>query len=159
MHDIEYTTSDIQKLFQQFFPQRRLVLSQFTFFNRNGVMRATGNTFKRRRRCYRLQDILSIACVIALKEQGIPLKNIEQVPALIQEKSALIFRYGSRCRLSGLGNTVALTIPGIQEDNPALQTLLTEGGNQNSFWSYDVGRLSTQLRDLFMQADDFQQAA
>ncbi len=80
MTETEYSASDIRKLLQQLFPQRRLVLSQFTFFSHRGVARATGETYRRGRRCYRLHDILSIASIIALKEEGIPLKNIRVDP-------------------------------------------------------------------------------
>ena len=69
----EFSASEIRQVLQGLFPHRRLVLSQFTFFNNIGVSLPTGETFRRGRRCYRLEDILSIATVLALKEEGIPL--------------------------------------------------------------------------------------
>ena len=144
----EYSASEIRKLLQQLFPQRRLVLSQFTFFNQIGVARATGLTFRRGRRCYRLEDILSIACVIALKEEGIPLKNVETVPALVQERAQEIFHCGAGCRLSGYGDTVTLVLPQGDGDNRALDRFLDSGAERLLFWGFDVGLLAEQLEQV-----------
>ena len=149
MDDIEYSASGIRKILQQLFPHRRLVLSQFTFFNQIGVARASGSTFRRGRRCYKLEDLLSIACVLALKEEGIPLKNICQVPQLIQENALRIFTAGANCRLIGYKDLVALQMPNSNTPNPPLEAFLAEeAAEAKLFWSYDVGLLAMQLRDV-----------
>ena len=149
MNGIEYSASEIRKILQQLFPQRRLVLSQFTFFNQIGVAHPSGNTFRRGRRCYRLEDILSIGCVLALKEEGIPLKNIKQVPALIQENSELIFRAGLNCRLYGYKDLISLKLPQDSSAIEPLEIFLTEESPEPKlFWSYDVGALAEQLRQI-----------
>ena len=152
MDGTEYSASDIRKILQGLFPQRRLVLSQFTFFNQVGVAKATGKTFRRGRRCYRLEDLLSIACILALKEEGIPYKNVESVPALIQDNSDKIFAAGEGCRLSGFGETVSLSFPHEEKDEAALDSFLS--GEQTSllFWCFDVGLLAEQLRLVATQA-------
>ena len=141
----EYTASEIRTLLQELFPQRRLVLSQFTFFNQIGVAKPTGTTFRRRRRCYRLFDVLSIACVLQLKEEGIPLKNIEPVPGLVQEHAATIFAMGRGCRLSGCGSAVALQLPGESLGSAALDALLMTDRPTGLFWGFDIGRLAERL--------------
>ena len=145
MNQLEYSASDIRKILQQIFPQRRLVLSQFTFFNQVGVAKASGNTFRRGRRCYLLEDILSIACVLALKEEGIPLKNILQVPSLVQANATKIFGYGEDCRLSGYGDVVELALPGEPATGAPLAAFLDAEATGKLFWSYDVGLLAKQL--------------
>jgi DNA-binding transcriptional MerR regulator len=144
---MEYTASDLRKILQQIFPHRRLVLSQFTFFNQIGVARPTGESFRRGRRCYRLTDMLSIATVLALKEEGIPLKNIQQVPALLQEQSERIFATGAGCRLSGCGDEVALQFPGESVPNSAVDLFLGSESATRIFWGYDVGLLARQLEN------------
>jgi len=144
----EYSASDIRRLLQELFPHRRLVLSQFTFFHQVGVSKPTGETSRRGRRCYRLQDVLSIACVLALKEEGIPLKNIEQVPRLVQENTDTIFRAGENCRLSGSGEVVTLQMPWDEGINAPLELLLTGQADSALFWSFDVGLLSIQLGEI-----------
>ena len=120
----EFSATEVRKLLQELFPLRRLVLSQFTFFNQTGVACPTGETFRRKRRCYRIIDVLPIAVVLALKEQGIPLKNISQVPQLMQRHASDIFRLGRGCRLYGLGERVSLQLPGAGTANTALMALL-----------------------------------
>lgn len=145
----EYSATELRRILQELFPHRRLVLSQFTFYNQVGVARPTGETFRRKRRCYRLLDILPIACIIALKEQGIPLKNIASVPGLVQEHSRDIFNTGRGCRLSGMGDTIHLHIPGRNDVAGALANLLeSEGDVPTLFWGFDVGELSEQLSEV-----------
>ena len=147
MVEREYSAIEVRELVQKIFPQRKLVLSQFTFFNHAGVSRPSGETYRRGRRCYRLVDLLSVVTVLALKEQGIPLKNIESVPALIQENSATIFNLGAGCRLSGHGSAVCLNLPGGDSTNTAVDSLLNGDDSQGLlFWSYDVGLLAKQLQ-------------
>ena len=141
----EYSASQIRGLLQQLFPTRRLVLSQFTFFNQSGVSKPTGDTTRRGRRCYRLQDILSIACVLALKEEGIPLKNIDIVPALIQKEADRIFAAGVGVRISGFGSNIRLTFPGESWEYSALEAFLDDSTNTLLFWNYDIGALAQQL--------------
>lgn len=146
MTETEYSASDIRKLLQQLFPQRRLVLSQFTFFSHRGVARATGETYRRGRRCYRLHDILSIASIIALKEEGIPLKNIDAVPQIIQEHAERIFAAGPNCRLSGYRDSVCLQLEGVPTTNEPVERFLEDNeATYHLFWSYDLGRLAQQL--------------
>lgn len=151
---VEYSASDIRKILQQIFPNRRLVLSQFTFFNQCGVARPTGETFRRGRRCYRLVDLLSIATVLALKEEGIPLKNIEAVPALIQDRAEQIFEIGENCRLSGFGSRIALKLPGDTSYNLPLDTFLAEEQGCALYWSYDVGALARRLEAVALGAPE-----
>ena len=142
----EYSASDIRKILQQLFPHRRLVLSQFTFFNQTGVAKPTGETQKRGRQCYRLEDILPIAVVLALKEEGIPLKNISDAPRIIQENAARIFATGENCLLSGHGENISLNMPGEFSVNNALESLLNGEGINKIFWCIDVGVLAIQLQ-------------
>lgn len=146
----EYSASEMRKLLQQLFPTRRLVLSQFTFYNQCGVAKPSGNTFKRGRRCYKLVDMLPIATVLALKEEGIPLKNIEEVPDLIREKAERIFQLGPNCRLFGHSGLAKLMLADEREsDNPPLESLLDREDNKPSlFWSFDIGLLARQLQSV-----------
>ncbi|MBP9837450.1 MAG: hypothetical protein KBC84_01920 [Proteobacteria bacterium] len=142
----EFTASDVQKILQEIFPLRRLVLSQFTFFNHIGVGKPTGETFKRNRRCYKLTDILPIACVLSLKEKGIPLKNVSDVPRLIQENSLSIFTSQSPIRLSGVGEKVHLDLN--NPENLAIMELLENPTSTNVFWSFDVSAVALQILDI-----------
>ena len=143
---VEYSASNIRKILQQLFPERRLVLSQFTFFNQIGVAKPTGETSRRGRQCYRFEDMLSIATVLALKEEGIPLKNIGNAPQLIQENVEKIFNTGAGCRLSGAAEHISLNFPGEEQENIALEKVLSGEVDGKLFWSFDVGLLSMQLR-------------
>ena len=151
MNTFEYSATEIRKILQGLFPHRRLVLSQFTFFNQIGIAKPTGSSFKRGRRCYRLQDILSIACILALKEEGIPFKNIETLPPLIQEHAERIFLCGEGCRLSGHAEAIALRFPGDSSENPALTSFLSGEHEELLFWGFDIGLLAEQLRDIAEQ--------
>ena len=162
--EVEYTASEIRKLLQAMFPHRRLVLSQFTFFNQVGVARPTGETFRRKRRCYRLADVLPIACVLQLKEEGIPLKNIEAVPALLQTHLQRIFKIGTGCRLTGYGSKISLSFPGEKAPLDPLESFLgcdpsaSVGGSDTAeaeerafcglLWGFDVGLLAERLREV-----------
>lgn len=149
MDSLEYSAIEIRTLLQELFPHRRLVLSQFTSFQHSGVAKATGATFRRGRRCYVLQDILPIACVLALKEEGIPYKNIEPLPALLQAHAEKIFAVGNGCLLSGFGDEISLVFPGENTPNSALDLFLKTGGEtMQLFWSFNVGLLADQLRQV-----------
>ena len=146
MINTEYSISEMRILLQQLFPARRLVLSQFTLFGHMGVARPTGTTFRRKRRCFRLTDLLPIACVLALKEQGIPLKNIQNLPALLQEHAQRIFELGRGCRITGGPDGIHLTLPGEScGENGPLTALLSGGVMMSLFWGFDVGALADQL--------------
>lgn len=148
---IEFSASEIRKVLQALFPHRRLVLSQFTFFNQVGVSRPTGSTYRRGRRCYRLVDVLPIACILALKEEGIPYKNVESVPEVLQIHAEKIFRTGAGVRLSGFGSNVELCFPGEEQlAEPYLDFLSGDFGIQ-LFWSFDVGMLAQQLQATAME--------
>ena len=122
---IEYSATELRKLLQHLFPQRRLVLSQFTFFNNSGIAKPSGETFRRGRRCYRLVDVLPIACILALKEEGIPFKNIEPLPSLLRDCAQKIFRVGPGVRITGFGERIFLDIPETaEEENVALEAHL-----------------------------------
>ncbi len=159
--NIEFSASEIRQILQAFYPHRRLVLSQFTFFNQIGVARPTGNSYRRGRRCYRLQDLLSIACVLALKEEGIPLKNIDRVPPLVQEHADRIFNIGSGCRLSGFGDEICLTFPGEPAIVQPFEDFIANDNAPLLFWAFDVGMLSQQLTAVAAQyqAGQLQRAA
>ncbi len=150
MDQIEYSASEIRKILQQLFPTRRLVLSQFTFFNQIGVAKPSGETFRRGRRCYKLKDVLPIACVLALKEEGIPLKNIECVPRLIQENVERIFSLGSNSRIIGFGETITLQLADDTAANPAVEAFLAGEvpTGASFFWSFNVGELAQTLVTL-----------
>jgi DNA-binding transcriptional MerR regulator len=154
MESMEYSATQIRKMLHGLFPQRRLVLSQFTFFNHAGVSRATGSTFRRGRRCYRLPDILPIACILALKEEGIPYKNVESLPALIQDNADRILEIGDGCRLSGFGNSVNLMFPDQIGEPSALQSFLEGDSEMMIFWSFNIGLLAEQLRAVADRKDD-----
>jgi DNA-binding transcriptional MerR regulator len=148
----EYSAIEIRNFIQRLFPNRKLVLSQFTFFGHLGVSKATGNTFRRGRRCYRLLDILSIACVISLKEQGISLKNIEAVPALIQSNVEDIFSKNSGCKLSGYKDVISLVIPDSLTQNMALELFLDNNlDKQAIFWSFDLSALVCNIKALVQE--------
>ena len=146
MSEIEYSASELRVLLQELFPHRRLVLSQFTFFNKSGVSRPTGKLFRRGRQCYRLVDVLPIATILALKEEGIPYKNVESVPSLIQEHAEQIFFVGEGCRLSGFGDQVHLSFPEYQSSTPPLEAFLESSTGMQIFWAFDVGVLANQLQ-------------
>ena len=157
----EFSASEIRQVLQGLFPHRRLVLSQFTFFNNIGVSLPTGETFRRGRRCYRLEDILSIATVLALKEEGIPLKNIGDSPKVIRECSEKIFSAGPGVRLSGHGASVQLNFPGQHEYSESFIEFLLNTDKPSFFWSFDVGALAVQLRDVataYVQGTDVKTA-
>lgn len=171
MLENEYTASEIRTILQAMFPHRRLVLSQFTFFNQVGVARPTGATFRRKRRCYRLVDVLPIACVLQLKEEGIPLKNIEPVPALIQNHLERIFATGQGCRLTGHGSAIALTFPGdtsvptpleqflngAQSDagsSPEQSDTVTGSFGGGLLWGFDVGLIAERLVDVVSRSKE-----
>ena len=157
---LEYSASELRKLLQELFPHRRLVLSQFTFYNQIGVAKPTGDTFRRKRRCYRLVDILPIACILSLKEQGIPLKNIGEVPGLIHQYADRIFQLGRGCRLTGTNDSVHLHIPGENQPDTTLSAFL-EGSSQGLFWGFDVGELAEQICNVVarLSSQQLQQAA
>lgn len=156
----EYSAAQIQRIFQRLFPQRSLVLSQFTFFNHAGLLKPSGATFRRGRQCYRLPDLLPVACVLALKEEGIPYKNIESVPVLLQEHSEAIFRTGPGCRIAGFGSNAVLTFPGQHQAHPAIESFLSLEDPQMLFWSFDVGALAQQISEIVVsQQSELQKAA
>ncbi len=148
MNGIEYSATEIRRILQELFPQRRLVLSQLTFFNQVGVAKPTGTTFRRGRRCYRLEDLLSVACMLALKEEGIPYKNVANLPALVQQQAQKIFALGTGCRLSGFSDNIVLQFPGESLEAPSLQQFLAGDSSPLLFWGFDVGVLASQLQEV-----------
>lgn len=161
MENSEFSATEIRKILQGLFPHRRLVLSQFTFFNQVGVATPTGSTFKRGRRCYRLKDLLSIACILALKEEGIPYKNVEVVPGMIQEEAERIFAVGEGCRLYGVGGRIGLSFPGSEQDPEPLEAMLESESGLGLFWGFDVGLLASQLKEAALRVfpEEVQHAA
>lgn len=143
--ELEYSASEVRKLLQILFPQRRLVLSQFTFFNQVGVSAPSGKTSRRGRRCYRLQDLLSIATVLALKEEGIPYKNLEGLPKVIQDNLERIFSLEQVCVASGWGVKVNLCFGADSLAASSLVSFLDEENLVGLFWSFDVSALAQQL--------------
>ncbi len=156
----EYSATDVRWMLQQLFPKRKLVLSQLTFFNQSGVCRPTGNSFKRGRRCYKLVDLLPTACVLALKEQGIPLKNISQLPSLLQENTQRIFSDPKGCQVSGYGNEVSLLIPGEMTQNLALEAFLSNSSSSSClFWNFDIAPLVMRLLEAAQAEEGLRKAA
>ena len=149
----EYSAIEIRGILQALFPERRLVLSQFTYYLHAGVSNPSGETIRRKRRCYRLEDLLPIAVVLYLKEQGIPLKNINNAPQIVQDNSAYIFSRGQGCRLSGFADQISLFIPGVSANressalNAFLEDSLQSSEARRLFWSVDVGLIAEQLID------------
>ncbi|MCC6221482.1 MAG: MerR family transcriptional regulator [Deltaproteobacteria bacterium] len=141
----EYSAIEIRKILQQLFPTRKLVLSQFTFYANRGIIRPTGTTSRRGRRCFRLEDLLPVAAVIALKEEGIPLKNIEALPGIIQRYAAEIFSTHATCRISGVCNNVSLSIADEQLVTLPIDSFLDGTSADSLFWSFDLRRLTNQL--------------
>ena len=141
----EYSASEVRKLLQFLFPQRRLVLSQFTFFNHIGVSKPSGDTYRRGRRCYRLQDLLSIASVLALKEEGIPFKNVEVLPELIHENLNRIFLFSEECFLSGYDEKVTMSFGSEARGGETLESFFNSNEKLGLFWGFDITLMARQL--------------
>ena len=142
---LEFSATEVRKLLQILFPQRRLVLSQFTFFNQAGLSTPTGKTTRRGRRCYCLQDLLSIAFLLALKEEGIPYKNLDNLPKVIQENLSRIFSFKEECIASGWGKNVDLCFGDDARQSNSIASFLSEDKVLGLFWSFDVSSLAKQL--------------
>jgi hypothetical protein len=141
----EYSACEVRKILQHLFPQRQLVLSQLTFFAHSGVSEATGSTFRRGRRCYRLEDMLSIGCVLSLKENGIPLKAISELPALIRSLASRIMQLEDRCYVSGWGENVLLHFESEIKSPPPLELFLNSEQQLGIFWSLDLTDFARSL--------------
>lgn len=150
----EYSASEVRKLLQFLFPHRRLVLSQFTFFNQNGVAKPSGDTYRRGRRCYQLQDLLSIACVLALKEEGIPFKNIECVPELIRENLNRIFLFNDECFLSGFSDVISMKFGEESTQSEALEAFLSSPEQKSLYWGFDITLMARQLIEAAEHYED-----
>ncbi len=150
--DPEFNASETRKILQELFPTRKLVLSQFTFFNQIGVSKPSGESFRRGRRCYRAQDLLPIAVVLALKEQGIPNKNILLVPGVIQENCEKIFKSNDNVKISGYKDSVSLNYAEEGKEDLALNSMLEsldfDHSEQNLYWSYDVSSLAHEIEAI-----------
>ncbi len=144
----EFTACEIRKVLQQLFPHRQLVLSQFTFYNQIGVAKPSGSSFRRGRRCYAAGDIVPIATVLALKEEGIPLKSIGDAPLRIQQHIAKIYYQNRQTNLMGFGNTISLSIEGESNDTTALDAFLSDPTRRLLFWNFDVSALAQQIRSI-----------
>jgi DNA-binding transcriptional MerR regulator len=146
MTEPEYSASEIRTILLDLFPHRKLVLSQFTFFVQAGVAEPTGETFRRGRRCYRLNDLLPIACVLALKERGIPLKHIVRLPEQIRENADMIMGSAFPCWITGYGEETELALPGQQESALLDKFLDNCGtGEEKLFWRFDLASLGREL--------------
>lgn len=145
----EFNATYVRRIIQDMFPTRKLVLSQFTLYHQMGVSKPSGESFKRGRRCYRLFDLLPMALVLVLKEQGIPNKNIAHIPAIISERVEDIFKEGKGVIVNGYREVCSLVFPGEETSNLALLEMLSEDQNsmgvQDLYWSYDVGYLASEL--------------
>jgi len=144
----EFNASGVRRIIQEMFPMRKLVLSQFTLYYHMGVATPSGENYKRGRRCYRLYDLLPIALVLILKEQGIPNKNIGHMPKVISEKAEEIFEVGRGVRISGFKEVCHLAFPEEKGRDRALLSMLEDdisSGVQDLYWSYDVGYLASEL--------------
>ncbi len=141
---LEFTATEARVILQDLFPARKLVLSQLTSYNQSGVGSPSGERIVRGRKCYKIADLLPIALVLALKEQGIPNKNVSLLPSMIREHSDLIFSLQDSCQVSGIGDLVYLALPGSNETDIVLERLLS-GDSMEIFWSYDVGGLAKEM--------------
>ena len=153
MMTLEFSASNIRSILHKLFPERRLVLSQFTFFNQCGVATPTGETFRRGRRCYQVFDILPIATVLALKEEGIPLCKIKNAPQMVQERARRIFELGEGCYLSGFGDVVTLSLKGEEVSQESISALIAADAPL-LFWSFDVGLLARRIEDAISGASE-----
>ncbi|MBL7662290.1 hypothetical protein JNK13_06005 [bacterium] len=145
MVQAEYTASEMREILRRLFPERRLVLSQFTFFNHSGITKPSGLSYKRGRRCFCLVDILPIAVVLTLKEQGIPLKNANRVPLLVQEKAQEILSFNQTYRLTGFGSHLCLTTLADPQPNIPLEYFLNETKGDTLFWGLDLSAVAQNL--------------
>jgi|GEM_PF-4102800 len=144
----EYSASQVREFLIDLFPHRKLVLSQLTFFSRTGIAQPTGETLKRGRRCFCLEDILPVACILALKEKGIPLCNVRPVPALLMTHSQRIFAFDGQARLSGCGDKVFLSFDNDEGMCPVMSSFLSGNEDMSLFWSYDVSALARELLEI-----------
>lgn len=142
---VEYNATEMRELLVQLFPYRRLVLSQFTFFSNEGMVEATGQTLRRGRRCYRITDILPMVCIFALKERGIPLKNIKELPQAIRENIDLIFNREHQARIFGYGNSVSLLFDQDCRSSEELKCFLSDNNSHNLYWMYNLSELAANL--------------
>ena len=122
-----------------------MVLSQLTFFNQSGVSIPSGEEFRRGRRCYKLVDLLPIACVLALKEQGIALKLISHIPDTIRKNMQEIFSFSKTCKIVGCGDEVALGVEDDGVEEEFLSRFLSGELPQKLFWVYDLSSTAEQL--------------
>ncbi len=154
---LELNASGVRRILQEIFPLRRLVLSQFTLYNQLGITIPSGKTYSRGRRCYKVRDLLAVALILALKEQGIPNKNLENLPSLIHSEVDNIFSLGRGSIVSGFDNALSLRLLGSQTNDGALSEMLDFDKNKYHavnptlapsypiYWAYDVGYLSEDL--------------
>lgn len=154
MFDTEYTGIEARELLNELFPHRKLVLSQLTFFQRSGVTVPSGGTYRRKRRCYKLEDLLPLAVLIALKDSGIPMKNAKDVPDIIKDNSKTLFSLGKGCRVVGYGEKAELVLPDQRPSTVSIINSYLDGDVKSFLWSYDVGKLAHQLLDLAHKFQD-----
>ena len=156
---MEYTASDLRALMKDLFPHRSLVLSQFTLFCRSGVSSATGSSFKRGRRCFRLEDLLPMAAVVALKEEGVSLSAVPSLPSLVRENAPDIFEFGAGCRLFFCSGLLSLFMPGLSAPGSsvaafrnacgsALESFLDGSAGPVFCWGFDIGLLAERLLEV-----------
>lgn len=147
MSEKEYSTAEVRNLMLEIFPHRKLVLSQFTFFQQVGVITPTGCTQKRGRKCFRLTDLLSLVAVLELKERGIALKGIEQVPSMIRNQIEEVFKLDTTWRLSGYKGHCSLKNEDQTDD--ALNAFLSDNNSCGKlFWSIDLSMLASKLLEV-----------
>jgi len=162
LSDEEYTASHIRKLLQQLFPHRKLVLSQFTFFCQTGVSAPSGEQVRRGRRCFKLVDILPMASLLGVKEEGIPYKNADSLPLLVRDNAEKIFLSGPGTLIAGFGKDLSIRFPKESWTGSAVEAFLdceTQPGEQRLFWSYDVGELAKQLLSVAKEESRYLRAA
>ncbi|MDD2943259.1 MAG: hypothetical protein PHC51_09875 [bacterium] len=147
--DVEFSATEVREILLKLFPHRKLVLSQFTFFASSGVGSPTGKTFRRGRRCYVLEDLLPIACVLSLKERGIALKVLGSFPSMIKEKAHSILYQGDKCWIAGFGGDVEL----CNSQTPSGQLVdrfLSSEVPQQLFWRFNVTSMAEELLQAAM---------
>lgn len=149
----EYIATEIRDILLDIFPHRKLVLSQFTFFVRSGVAEPSGEVYRRGRRCFRLPDLLSIACVLALKERGIPLKVLGDLPSEIRANAGYIMATHAPCWIAGFGDDVELVLcdsvsGGVSHRGSLVDRFLDDdnAGKTLLMWRFDVTSLAIALK-------------
>ena len=142
----EFTASEVREILVRLFPHRRCVLSQLTLFSQMGIAKPSGVSVVRKRTCYVLADVLNIACIFDLKERGISLSEMGDLPAQIRNfASTILFDKVPQCIAAGFGNAVSLDFGDRALESLPMKLMLEENSGAGFFWSYDVTSIAKEL--------------